>query len=126
DGVFGFYNRGITSGRTEFISARGVNMAIANQTGNVGINTTAPAFRLHVNGTPADQFTFVVQNHSSVGGNAIRGVVEADGSGNFSAGVTGVNNAPAGPSGGFAMYAEHTNGGTGIRAIGQGNGNGVE
>jgi hypothetical protein len=125
DGFFGFYNRGVNAGRTEFLSARGINMAIANQTGNVGINVI-PAFRLHVNGTPADQFTFVVQNHSTLGGNAIRGVVEADGSGNFSSGVTGVNNAPAGPSGGFAMYAEHTNGGTGIRAIGHGNGTGVE
>lgn len=126
DGFFGFYNRGSAAGRTEFISSRGVNLAIANQTGNVGVNTSNPNFRFHVNGGPSDQFTLVVQNRSTQGGNAIRGVVEANGSGNFSSGVTGVNNAPAGPSGGFGMYAEHTNGGTGIRAIGHGNGHGVE
>jgi hypothetical protein len=50
DGVFGFYNEAAASGRTEFLSAAGVTMAIANGTGNVGIGTAPTANKLQVNG----------------------------------------------------------------------------
>ncbi len=68
----------------------------------------------------------VVSNHSTANGNAITGTIESDGNGDYSVGVEGINNALAGPNGSFGMYAEHTNGGTGIRAIGSGAGQGVE
>jgi hypothetical protein len=102
------------------------NAVFVGNEGQVGINTVVPAHRLHVAGGTADQFTLVVENNSSTTGNAIRGVITAAASGNFSSGVTGVNSSVAGPTGGFGMYAVHTAGGTGIRAIGNGGGNGVE
>ena len=50
DGVMGFYNEAAASGRTEFLSAAGVTMAIANGTGNVGIGTAPTGNKLQVNG----------------------------------------------------------------------------
>jgi hypothetical protein len=37
DGYFGLYNDGAAGGQTEFLSFRGVNMSISNQTGNIGM-----------------------------------------------------------------------------------------
>lgn len=50
DGFFGFYNEGAAAGRTEFLSSAGVNLSIANSTGNVGIGAAPSSARLHVSG----------------------------------------------------------------------------
>ncbi len=51
DGFFGLFNDGAAAGQTQFLSFRGVNMSISNQTGNVGIGTApAAADRLTVAG----------------------------------------------------------------------------
>jgi hypothetical protein len=50
DGFFGFYNDGVSTGRTEFISGNGVNLSINNSDGNIGIGALPTASKLYVNG----------------------------------------------------------------------------
>lgn len=85
--------------------------------GNIGVNTTNPQGRLHVWGTTLDNYVGYFNVHSTTAGcNAVRAVVEAPATGNYSAAVTALNTvAPGAGQLNFGLYATTVGGGQAVR-----------
>jgi hypothetical protein len=84
---------------------------------NIGIGTANPTSRLHVFGTTIDQYPAYILCHSTTAGcNAVRAVVEAPATGNYSAAVTALNTvAPGAGQLNFGLYATTVGGGQAVR-----------
>jgi hypothetical protein len=89
--------------------------------GFLGVGTTNPAYRLHVIGTTINQYPAVFEcNSTSPGCNAVRAIVNANASSNYSAAVTALNTvAPGAGQLNFGLYATASGSGEAVRGDSQ-------